>query len=131
MVWLLLTSQSSENQQNLNNMTTHSIDIGGGRGKENFNDAMSNIARQAEAQKLLEERAQRRQALYGNIKKAFGFLLGVALLATAFCYRNELQSYVSAKLQTKAQVDSNTGATLSRLQTDAQKRDQVLDDITK
>ena len=112
-------------------MNTHSINVSAGRGGNNFKDAMSNIAREAEAQRMLEERAQRRQALVSKIKKVAGFLFGAALLGTAFYYHNELQDYVSSKFASKPQISASTSASLNKVEAAAEKRDQTLDEITK
>ncbi len=112
-------------------MNTHNINAGGGRGGQKFEDAMSNIAREAEAHRLLEARAEQRQALMSKIKKVAGFLLGLAVLATVFFYRNELQGFISAKLDSKPKIDSTTDASLNKIQSAAEKRDQVLNDISK
>jgi hypothetical protein len=110
-------------------MNTHNIDEGGTRG-ESFDEAMNKIALQAKAQQLLEARAQRRQALIGKLKKIGGFLVVIALFGAAYYYRNDIQAYVSAKLDTKPKMDATTAAALKGVQADADKRDQALDEIS-
>jgi hypothetical protein len=61
------------------------------------------------------------------------FLLGAALIACGFYYRNDINKVVQEKVLNKptAEVDNNTGAALKGIQSQADKRDKVLDDISK
>lgn len=108
-------------------------DIGDLKANVNFDDAMGQIARQAQAREILEARAAKRQALYDKLTKVAVFLVFTGLLYAGYTYRNQLQDYVTAKLSAnnKPQINASTTAALQSIQANAEKRDKVLDDITK
>ena len=112
------------------------------RMKDNsFDRAMSQIVNQAHAEQARELQNQRRQLLYGKVRGAFLLLLGAALLVTGFCYREQLQGYVTAKLNVKtakagqangSNSETPQGAasgTISKAADNAAKRDAIIDEV--
>lgn len=101
---------------------------------KSFDQAMNQIAAQAEAAQLREQEAQRRQRLFAKVRVAFMFLLWTAALGCGFYYRAELQQFASDKFFSKpkvGQVDGNTSEALKGIQSQADKRDQMLKEISK
>jgi hypothetical protein len=99
-----------------------------------FARAMNQISAQAEAEQLRELKDQSRQRLFAGVRRAFACLLWAALLACGFYYRVELQQFASEKFFSKSKpgrIDSATSESLKDIQTNAKKRDQALNEITK
>ncbi len=95
---------------------------------------MNQIADEADAEQLLELKAQRRRQIFTRIRRGVAFCLFTAALATSFFYRAELQQFASEKFLNNPKagpVDSTTSEALKGLQAHAEKRDKTLNDITK
>lgn len=104
-----------------------------GRMKNNsFSRAMNQISAQAEAEREKEARVEQRRKIFSKVRGVGLFLFGAGLLASGFYYRAEVQQYISDKcFAAKPQVDGETGEALAGLQEHANKRDSVLEEITK
>jgi len=96
-----------------------------------FKDEMSKIAVQDEARRLLEIRNAQRQERSAKIRKVIFFLLGLAALAAAYSYRNDLEKVVESKLDRTPKINAATSDALKGIQSNAQKRDKALDELTK
>jgi hypothetical protein len=111
-----------------------------------FERAMSQIVGQAEAEHQLEVRHARRSQLMIRIRSGVKFALVAAVIVTAFCYRVELQAFVSDKLQHKSKLaaimdGSQTGSdgktqggassSISKAADNASIRDQIVDEVAK
>jgi hypothetical protein len=108
-----------------------------------FDRAMSQIVNEAHAEQQRDLRNMRHQRLMGRLKVVACFVVGLATLTTAFCYRAELQDYVSAKLDVKRQKvtivdgkviggDTNAPegaatANISKAAENAARRDSIID----
>ncbi len=107
-----------------------------------FDRAMSQIVNEAHAEQQRDLRIQRRQQMIARVKVAIFFLIGLASLSTAFCYRGELQQFVSSKLETKhhkvaivdgkvvGETNSSEGAAainISKAAENASKRDAIIE----
>ena len=97
-----------------------------------FEKAMGRIAIEAENQRQLEERRERRERIFDRIRSVGGFLLGAAVIGAGYYYRAQLQDYVTAKLnKSTPQMSAATGDSIKSIAADADKRDQVLDSLSK
>ena len=97
-----------------------------------FAKMMDQIAAQAEAEEKRELKTQRRRQLFSRLRTAFMFLLWAGVLGCGYIYRAELQQFVSEKFLTnKPQIDGSTGQALKGIQAQADKRDQILNEIAK
>lgn len=108
-----------------------------------FERAMSQIVGQAEAEQQLAMRQARRAQLMGRIRTGVKFGLAAAVIVTAFCYRVELQAFVSDKLQHKSKLasvmeDSSGGnsqggvkSNINKAADNANIRDQIVDEVAK
>ena len=102
--------------------------------KDAFANAMNQIAAQSQAEKEREVQAERRQQLYAKLRSGIAALMLMGLLAAGFSYRAEVQQFVSETILSKpkvGQIDGRTGEALKGIQAQADKRDQVLSEITK
>ena len=99
---------------------------------EAFSKAISQIARETEAKREQEIRDRQRRLFFGKVRSVFVFLFIATLFVFAFNYHTELQQLLSEKVlePTKPKISSGTGEALKDLQTHAEKRDHVLDEIS-
>jgi hypothetical protein len=95
-----------------------------------FAKAMGRIAIEAENQRQLEERRERRQRIFSRIRSVGGFLLGAVVLGAGYYYRAQVQDYINSKLAKAPTISAGTGEAIKGIQADAEKRDQVLDSLT-
>jgi len=96
-----------------------------------FARAMNQIVNEAETQRQEEARTQRRRELFGKARRSLVFLFGATVIGFGFYHRQELQQFVSSKLDTRPQVDGQTSGSLTNIQAQAARRDQALDEITR
>jgi len=108
-----------------------------------FERAMSQIVGEAEAEHQTALRHERNALLLGRVRTGVKFGLVAAVFVTAFCYRVELQSFVTEKLQHKSKLAAvmgtdtdgkpQGGATgnISKAADNASKRDQIIDEIAR
>lgn len=108
-----------------------------------FERAMSQIVGQAEAEQQLAMRHARRAQLMGRVRTGVKYGLVAAVLVTAFCYRVELQAFVSEKLQHKSKLaavmeggseeNSQGGvkSSINKAADNASIRDQIVDEVAK
>lgn len=118
------------------------------RMKDNsFDRAMNQIVGQAEAEQQQELRHARRNQLLGRVRTGVKWALVAGVLVTLFCYRVELQAFVSEKLQHKSKMaavmegsadsgsssESKGGAksSISKAADNANVRDQIVDEVSK
>ena len=97
----------------------------------NFSDEMSRIAVQDEARRLLEIRNEERRKRTAKVKGVILFLVVTATFVVAYCYRDDLQKFVEAKLDRTPTVNAATTDALKGIQSNADKRDKALDELTK
>jgi hypothetical protein len=106
-----------------------------GMNTNSFNEAMSQIAAEAEAVKKAELRAEDRRKTLAKVRRVGAFVVLTAILACGFLYRTELQN-LSAAMFNKApeimptpKVDGKTSAALKGIESGAAKRDAAVENI--
>ena len=99
-----------------------------------FENVMNRIAGEAEAERVQEIKLQQRRARNAKIRKVCGLLLFVALVACGYHYRadiQQLQVKITDKLNERPKIDGGTGEAMKSIQGNSEKRDKMLDEITK
>jgi len=102
---------------------------------KSFDQAMNQIAAEAEAVQQAELRAQDRSRVLAKVRRVGSFLILTAILACGFCYRTQLQSLSLAMFnktpQTSKtrQIGEKTAGAVTGIEASAAKRDAAIDDI--
>jgi hypothetical protein len=100
-----------------------------------FDQAMNQIAAEAEAEKLAELRDLERRRILAKVRRVGSFLILTAILACGFCYRTQLQNLSWAMFNKTPQVipapqvGEKTSAALRGIEASAAKRDEAVDNI--
>jgi hypothetical protein len=106
-----------------------------GMSRNSFDQAMNQIAAEAEAVRQAELRDRERRRMLAKVRRVGSFLILTAILACGFCYRTQLQNLSWAMLnktpQTSKtrQIGEKTAGAVTGIEASAAKRDAALDDI--
>ena len=106
-----------------------------GMSRNSFDQAMNQIAAEAEAVNQAELRDQERRRILAKVRRVGSFLILTAILACGFCYRTQLQDASWAMFNKTPQIIPNpkvgekTSAALTGIEASAAKRDAALDNI--
>ncbi len=95
---------------------------------------MDKIVGQAAAEQRREEAAAQRQREFAKVKTVAGALLVAAVLGFAVTHLSEIQGVVNAHLAKKSSpltAESVTGGKIDQISQAADKRDAIINEITK
>lgn len=95
---------------------------------------MDKIVGQAAAEDRREQAAAQRQQEFAKVKTIAGALLVAAVLGFAVTHMSEIQGVVNAHLAKKSSAlsaESLTGGKIDQIQQSAEKRDAIVDEVTK
>ena len=96
-----------------------------------FNSAMDKIVGQALAEQQRELLAQQRRMEFAKYRNIGWSVAGAAVLIFVATHNAELQRLVTNKLNHKPAISSTATAQLDQIQQGAEKRDAILDEISK
>jgi hypothetical protein len=99
-----------------------------------FAKAMTQIAAEDQAARLREQELQRRLQQREKLRRGIAASLWVALIGCGFYYHAEFQQFATEHFFHRpktGQVDPRTSKALQGIEAQAQKRDEVLNEITK
>jgi hypothetical protein len=103
--------------------------------RNSFDQAMNQIAAEAEAVNQVELRNQERRRMLAKVRRVGALLTLTAILVCGFCYRTQLQN-LSWSMFNKTpqpsktqQIGEKTAGAVSGIEASAAKRDAALDDI--
>jgi hypothetical protein len=106
-----------------------------GMSRNSFDQAMNQIAAEAEAANQVELRSQERRRIIAKVRRVGSFVTFTAILVCGFCYRTQLQNlswsmFNKAQQTSKTQqIGEKTAGAVTGIEASAAKRDAALDDI--
>jgi hypothetical protein len=99
-----------------------------------FASAMEKLGEQANEEQLREMERERRHKIFSVVRRWLGFVIFAGLLTYGYLYREPLQDLAYDKFFAPAKstpAEKQARATIGQVQAQAEKRDKILEEITK